>query len=221
MAVRSLYSTAFAGQDLVLSQMTAPDLTIIWVQSLLYASSGASLFAALAAMMGEEWLSHYTRVGERGTIEDRCIDRQRKFIAMRGSLLLFGVAVLAFMWSQQQTTTGVIVAVNITGVLYGVLLTCSLVFPDWSYHIPLTGLTLAAKYGLQSVFSRVLRIVQQNISLSHVHFEARPDDNFINASIPSVSLPSYANELPLIPTDPTAIAFKTNAVSRLDVPCVE
>ncbi|THH32085.1 hypothetical protein EUX98_g2119 [Antrodiella citrinella] len=164
MVVRSLNSTAFAGQDLVLqAQFTGPDNSTVWVQSLLYASLGASLFAALAAMLGKEWLTHYARVGESGTIEDRCIDRQRnlKLIAMRawqfdmvlaciplllqGSLLLSGISLSIYMWSQQHTIAAVIMATNATGViLYAILLSCSLMFPDCPYHIPLTDLVLGA-----------------------------------------------------------------------------
>ncbi|THH28057.1 hypothetical protein EUX98_g6138 [Antrodiella citrinella] len=62
MVVRSLNNTAFPGQDLVLPQFTGPDRTTVWVQSLLYASLGAGLFAALAAMLGKEWLSYYSRI---------------------------------------------------------------------------------------------------------------------------------------------------------------
>ncbi|THH30652.1 hypothetical protein EUX98_g3517 [Antrodiella citrinella] len=181
MVVHSLNSTAFAGQDLILPTFTGPDHTTIWVQSLLYASLGASLFAALTAVLGKEWVSHYARVGESGTIEDRCIDRQRKLIAMRtwkfdmalaciplllqASLLLFGIALSAYMWSQQHTVAGVIIAINVIGVIvYGILLLSSLLFADCPYHIPLTDLILAARERLLPLY----RVVEDRLQpLSH------------------------------------------------------
>ncbi|KAH8103098.1 hypothetical protein BXZ70DRAFT_772076 [Cristinia sonorae] len=160
MVIRSLNSTAFADKDLDLPQFT-PDPIIVWSQTLLFASLGASLFAALAAMLGKEWLSHYARVGERGTIEDRCIDRQRKFIAMQvwqfdlvlaciplllqSSLLLFGISLSAYMWGQQRTIASVILAITVVGVMgYASFIICSLIFPDCPFHTPITDIILAA-----------------------------------------------------------------------------
>ncbi|THH30650.1 hypothetical protein EUX98_g3512 [Antrodiella citrinella] len=222
MVVRSLNSTAFAGQDLVLPHFTGPDRTTIWVQSLLYASLGASLFAALAAMLGKEWLSYYARVGERGTIEDRCIDRQRKLIAMRawrfdmvlaciplllqGSLLLFGIALSAYMWSQQRTIAGVIVAANVVGVLfYGVLFVCSLVFPDCPYHIPLTDLTLAA---CDRSLPQVLRLVSSILRMVLRIFPERQSREILPVAAPAI-------------LETSVIAVEPDVVLQLDAPCVE
>ena len=41
----------------------------IWVECLLHASIVCSLFAAIGAVLGKQWLNHYMSVGERGTIE--------------------------------------------------------------------------------------------------------------------------------------------------------
>ncbi|THH27539.1 hypothetical protein EUX98_g6650 [Antrodiella citrinella] len=224
MIVRSLNSTAFPGQDLILPQFTGPDRTTIWVQSLLYASLGASLFAALAAMLGKEWVGHYARVGDSGSIEDRCIDRQSKLIAMRawrfdmvlaciplllqGSLLLFGVALSVYMWSQQHVIAGVIVAVNVVGVLlYGVLLMCSLVFPDCPYHIPLTDLTMAARDRLLPHLLQVTSSITQMVSYLFLKRELE-------------SPPTLPITAPAI-TNITAAVVKPNARLQLDAPCVE
>lgn len=221
MVVRSLNSTAFAGQDLVLPQFSGPDSTTIWVQSLLYASLGASLFAALAAMLGKEWVGHYARVGESGSIEDRCIDRQRKLVAMRawrfdmvlasiplllqGSLLLFGIALSAYMWSQQHTIAGVIVAVNFVGVLlYSVLLMCSLVFRDCPYHIPLTDFTMAAHERLLPHLLHLTSRISQVVSRLFLKQQSCP------------TLPITA------PANPeTAAVIKSDTGLQLDGPCVE
>lgn len=66
-------------QALVLPTWTGPSVTVmIWVQSLVYASLTCSLLAALGAILGIQWLSCYDSVGELGTLENRCKERQKK-----------------------------------------------------------------------------------------------------------------------------------------------
>ncbi|KAH7905147.1 hypothetical protein BJ138DRAFT_1018126, partial [Hygrophoropsis aurantiaca] len=48
-------ASAFAGQNLELPVWNGPDSTIIWTQSLIYASLAASLLAALGAVLGKKW----------------------------------------------------------------------------------------------------------------------------------------------------------------------
>ncbi|THH29076.1 hypothetical protein EUX98_g5116 [Antrodiella citrinella] len=216
MIVRSLNSTAFPGQTLELPQFTGPDRITVWVQSLLYASLGTSLFAALAAMLGKEWLSHYARVGERGTVEDRCIDRQRKLISMRvwqfdlvlaciplllqASLLLFGVALSAYMWGQQQTIATVIVATNVVGVVvYGFFILCALIFPDCPFHTPITEL-------LTEAWTRFSRTVSKTIT----HSFPKPQDLILSES------PATESQ-----DDDITLVEKPHTTNQLDTPCVE
>lgn len=178
MVVRSLNNTAFAGQDLELPQFNGPDTITIWVQSLLYASLGASLFAALGAVLGKEWLSHYALIGERGTVEDRCIDRQQKSIGLKTwhfdlvlaciplllqvSLLLFGIALSAYMWGQQRTIGYVIMSITAIGIiLYSMLVLCSLLFQDCPFHTPVTDILSSGAHRLSSGISRMRRALLQ------------------------------------------------------------
>ncbi|THH29160.1 hypothetical protein EUX98_g5022 [Antrodiella citrinella] len=157
MVVQSLNHGAFAGQTLTLPTFEGPSSMTVWIQSLLYASLAASLFAALGAMMGKQWLGHYAKVGERGTVEERCIDRQRKLVALHTwhfhvvlqaiplllqlSLLLFGVGMAAYMWSQQRTIAWVLVSVvGISFLMYTLSVFCSLTYPDCPFHSPLADL---------------------------------------------------------------------------------
>ncbi|KAH7911653.1 hypothetical protein BJ138DRAFT_1006163, partial [Hygrophoropsis aurantiaca] len=48
-------ASAFAGQDLGLPSWNGPGSTVIWTQSLIYASLSASLLAALGAVLGKQW----------------------------------------------------------------------------------------------------------------------------------------------------------------------
>ena len=52
-----------------------PTSTTIWVECLLYVSIVCSLFAALGAVLGKQWLDHYMSVGERGTVEALGLER--------------------------------------------------------------------------------------------------------------------------------------------------
>ncbi|KAJ7850659.1 hypothetical protein B0H14DRAFT_3137597 [Mycena olivaceomarginata] len=53
-------------------------LVTLIAQSLLYISLGSTLLAALLAVLGKQWLMYYSAAGERGTIETRGLERQRK-----------------------------------------------------------------------------------------------------------------------------------------------
>lgn len=133
-----------------------PSNTVIWVQSLLYASLASSLFAALGALLAKQWLSHYRSVGERGSMETRCMERQRKFASLEAwhfrtvlealpvllqlSLLLFGLGLSAYMWSQQRTIALVLIIANGLGALfYFWIVGASLLSSDSPFHTPLSG----------------------------------------------------------------------------------
>ena len=128
-------------------------LTTIWVQSLLYASLSCSLFAALGAVLGKQWLSYYMSVEERGTVVARGKDRQRKFTALHQwgfryvlellpillqvSLLLFGLALCAYMWNVQRTVAVVLIVVNAVGaLLYFGFVFAPLFSQDCPFHTP-------------------------------------------------------------------------------------
>ncbi|TCD62927.1 hypothetical protein EIP91_006225 [Steccherinum ochraceum] len=142
-------------QPLTILEWTGPSRTTVWVQSLLYASLACSLFAALGGLLGKQWLSNYKTIEERGTIEARCKDRQRKLDGMKRwrflaildvlptllqlSLLLFGLALSAYMWDIQPTVAMVLIAANVTGTLfYLFVVVASLLDPDCPFQIPLS-----------------------------------------------------------------------------------
>ena len=102
--------------------------TVVWSQCILYASMVCSLFAALGAVMGKQWLDHYKSVGERGSLEARGMERHRKFIALeawhfrgilesipvllQASLLLFAVSLSAYMWDVERIIAEVLIVTN-------------------------------------------------------------------------------------------------------------
>ncbi|KAJ6589416.1 hypothetical protein B0H19DRAFT_850034, partial [Mycena capillaripes] len=112
----SAVSSAFIIQ--IQTQFT-PDtqvpLVLVAVQSLLYISLFTTLLAALLAVLGKQWVMYYQAAGSRGTIEQRGLERQRKFDGLRKwkfdavlqmfplllqlALLLFSSALSLYLWT--------------------------------------------------------------------------------------------------------------------------
>lgn len=129
----------------------------IWHQSLLYASLACSLFAALGAVLGIQWLSRLDSVDERGSLEQRCEERQRKVdnietwhlrrvlealsVLLQISLLLFAAAISAFMWTQEKTVAKVLtVVIGVGALCYFIFIGVSVVYPDSPFSTPLSKL---------------------------------------------------------------------------------
>lgn len=118
----------------IATQWTGPSRTAIWSQSLLYVSLTCSLFAALSAVLGKQWLSYFSSVGERGDTAARGMDRHRKYIALelwhlhvlmtaipvllQFSLLVFALGLCAYVLEQQRVVGIVIILANGIGLLY-------------------------------------------------------------------------------------------------------
>ncbi|KAJ7703709.1 hypothetical protein B0H17DRAFT_922163, partial [Mycena rosella] len=106
--------TGSAVPSLTPGQLGAPTIIVV-AQSLLYFSLFSTLLAGLLAVLGKQWLLHYDSVGERGTIEERGIERQHKFdgllrwkfdlvmqifpLLLQLSLLLFAAALSIYLWT--------------------------------------------------------------------------------------------------------------------------
>ncbi|KAJ7181534.1 hypothetical protein C8R43DRAFT_1170481, partial [Mycena crocata] len=104
--------------------LSAPPTIIVVAQSFLYFSLFSTLGAALLAVLGKQWLLHYDSVGEKGTIEERGLERQRKFDGLRTwkfdvvmqmfplliqfSVLLFALALSIYLWTIHRAIAGII-----------------------------------------------------------------------------------------------------------------
>ncbi|KAJ7670347.1 hypothetical protein B0H17DRAFT_1246086, partial [Mycena rosella] len=111
---------------------TGTPLIIVLAQSLLYISLGSTLFAALLAVLGKQWLMFYSAAGERGTIEARGLERQRKFDGLRRwkfdtvmqifpllpqlGLFLFAVALSVYLWSIHLSLAIIVISFTSFGV---------------------------------------------------------------------------------------------------------
>ena len=85
---------------------TGPPSEIVTVQSLLYASLVTSLFAALLAMLGKQWVNRYLR-NHGGSVGDKSRDRQRKldgFGKWHFYLAIEGLTRLLFSWVIMEDT---------------------------------------------------------------------------------------------------------------------
>lgn len=126
----------------------------VWFQTLAYASLSFSLLAALGAVLGKQWLRFYKleRFG-RGSLEERGRNRQQKLqgleawhfdavlqlfpVLLQISLLLFGISLSSYVWTQQRTITAVIIATTVLGCLfYAITLFASLLSPVCPFQTP-------------------------------------------------------------------------------------
>ncbi|KAJ7191245.1 hypothetical protein GGX14DRAFT_600946 [Mycena pura] len=94
---------------------TGVDSMVVIAQSFLYFSLFSTLLAALLAVLAKQWLLHYDSAGERGSMEHRGLERQRKVdglqrwkfdfvmqifpLLLQTSLLLFAAALSIYLWT--------------------------------------------------------------------------------------------------------------------------
>ncbi|KAG2134675.1 hypothetical protein BD769DRAFT_1572017, partial [Suillus cothurnatus] len=148
--IYTLDNTAFDGQQPTLPQWNGPGPTEIWIQCLMYASLSTSLIAALGAVLGKQWLGHFIRCG-RGPIDVRGRLRQQRMdglqtwyfsavlealpLLIQISLLLFGIALSASIWTQQPTiATPVLLTMAFGALFYGVIVISCVVSPTCPFQ---------------------------------------------------------------------------------------
>jgi hypothetical protein len=148
-------------------QNTSPNTTIsftgsvtdstndTWFQGFAYVALSFSLLAAFGAVLGKQWLSHYKSNNIHGSLEDRGKHRQRKLngleawgfhavlqsfpVLLQISLLLFGLAISAFVWSQQGALAITVVVSTAFGVLfYAFVLVASLKSRQCPFQTPVS-----------------------------------------------------------------------------------
>ena len=170
--INKVDNNTFPPQEAALPVWSGPSSTSIWVQTLGYTSLSTSLLAAFGAVLGKQWLGHFktTRFG-RGTLQERCQQRQRKLdgleawhfstiiatlpIFLQLSLLFFGIALAANIWIQQHTVASVIMATTAFGlIVYFFTVVASLKSPDCPFQTPVSTV-------LQSALQSIRHIVRK------------------------------------------------------------
>ena len=142
-----------SGQPLSLPRWTGPDPVTRQVQATLYATLCATLFAAFLATLGKQWLNRYRQTDTRGSIEDRCRDRERKLsgidkwwfhivmqfapLTIQGSLALLGAALSRYLWGVDRIVSSVVIGFTTFGcILYIVIVTVSVLSFDCPFQTP-------------------------------------------------------------------------------------
>ncbi|KAK6977692.1 hypothetical protein R3P38DRAFT_2581312, partial [Favolaschia claudopus] len=149
----SAVASAFIIQIQPEFESTPHPLTVI-AQSLLYISLGSTLLAALLAVLGKQWLMYYSAAGERGTIETRGLERQRKLdrlkkwkfelimqafpLLLQLGLFLFAAALSVYLWRIHHILAGIVLGITAAGTMaYLALLASATFFKDSPFQTPL------------------------------------------------------------------------------------
>ena len=134
-------------------QWTGPPRTTVQVQSILFASLAASLFSAFIAMLGKQWLNRYASADLRGSVIERCRNRQNKLngiaswyfenviellpVMLQAALLLFGCAISRYFWETNTTIASVIIGVTSFGLfLFLFIVVAGAAFLSCPYQTP-------------------------------------------------------------------------------------
>ncbi|KAJ7244320.1 hypothetical protein C8J57DRAFT_987583, partial [Mycena rebaudengoi] len=150
--IHNANQSLFSGIDLAEPSSRAT-ITVVIVQSLLYASLFSTLLAASLAVLGKQWLMHYDAAGSRGTLSQRCLERQRKHdglqkwkitvvmemfpLLLQLALLLFSAAISVYLTTISRPIAIIVTALTSLGTLaYISLLVSAAVYPDSPFQTP-------------------------------------------------------------------------------------
>jgi Family of unknown function (DUF6535) len=156
--INKVENGTFPEQQAALPIWTGPSHTVVWIQFLAYTSLSTSLVTAFGAVLAKQWLGHFktSRFG-RGALHERCMQRQQKLdgleawyfnailatlpVFLQLSLVFFGIALAASLWTQQHTVPRIIMATAAFGtVFYIYTLVVSLKWPDCPFQTPVSTL---------------------------------------------------------------------------------
>ena len=152
------------------------DPTIVKVQAILYATLAISLSSALLAMLGKQWLSLYASAGMRGSIIERCHNRQRKLngmvnwrfenvmevppLMLQFALLLLGCAMSLYLSETQYAAISltVLCLTSICFILYLLIVVAGVGSESCPYQTP-------ASRAIRSLASAVTPTFRRNTEL--------------------------------------------------------
>ncbi|KAJ6597940.1 hypothetical protein B0H10DRAFT_741905 [Mycena sp. CBHHK59/15] len=158
--IHTVNASVLSGTETLIPQWTGPSTIIVVVETLLYISLFSTLLAALLAVLGKQWLLYYEAVGNRGTIDERGLERQRKFDGLRRwrfeplirifplflqfSLLLFAIALSIYLWTIHHAIAGCVLSLTSLGIAsYISLLASAMSSLDSPFRTPLSDFLVA------------------------------------------------------------------------------
>ena len=137
------------GPDAAFPRWTGPDPAIVHVQTILYSSLSASLFAAFVAVLAKQWINRYSRTEMCGSTIDRSRRRQRKMegmvtwyfdvlmdsliLILQVALLLLGCALSRYLFTINNVVAGAVIGFTAFGVLFYLLIASAATL---SYYCP-------------------------------------------------------------------------------------
>ena len=150
-----LNDTSFNGTEPLAPTTVIPTIRMK-SQAILFASLGVTLFAAFIAVLGKQWILHYTRASTWGSIADRGKERQIKFwglkkwgfylvveslpVMLQLAFLLFAIGLVVFLWGIEVSAAYVTLTVTCIGcALYAWIVLAATIWEDCPYktHIPI------------------------------------------------------------------------------------
>jgi hypothetical protein len=133
-------NTSFGGTDPLTPVLNIP-IGIVRAQAILFASFSVTLFVAFVAVLGKQWILHYTRATTWGNIVDRGKERQAKLaglekwgfhlimeslpVLLQLALLLFGIGLVVYLWDLDISAAEVVLVVTSFGFAFHVCLTAA------------------------------------------------------------------------------------------------
>ena len=147
-------NTSFGGADPLAPVSTIP-IGLVRAQSILFASLAVTLFVAFVAVLGKQWILYYTQVTTWGNIVDRGKERQEKLVGLQKwglhpmmeslpvmlqfALLLFGVALVVYLWDLDISAAEVVLVVTSFGfVFYTCITIIATIWRDFPFQTPLS-----------------------------------------------------------------------------------
>ena len=155
--IHTIDNSTFPDQPLGTPQWNGPPYMAVCSLTLAYLSLSLGLLAAIGTVVGKQWLSHFSRLGE-GTNEVRSRRRQQKLDGLTAwrfdivmkvlpallhlALALFAVALSFNLWGANQTVAWAFTSVTAFGGLVCVAITVlSIGFPSCPYKTPFSTVT--------------------------------------------------------------------------------
>ncbi|KAN0084399.1 hypothetical protein V8E55_007903, partial [Tylopilus felleus] len=155
--IHTIDNSTFPDQPLGTPQWNGPPYMAVCSLTLAYLSLSLGLLAAIGTVVGKQWLSHFSRLGE-GTNEVRSRRRQQKLDGLTAwrfdivmkvlpallhlALALFAVALSFNLWGANQTVAWAFTSVTaFGGLVYVAITVLSIGFPSCPYKTPFSTVT--------------------------------------------------------------------------------
>ncbi|KAG8923970.1 hypothetical protein FRC02_010779 [Tulasnella sp. 418] len=153
-------------------------------------SLACSLLAALGALVGKQWLAHYQKTGQSGTIYERAITRQKKFDGVKSyhlqfildsvslliqfSVSLFLVGLMVYVWDMHYGVALMVIAVVAAGfIVYTWTMLAAIQDPFCPFQSPVTTIVRAI---IRSLLNKVRSLPARWSKIIDRQFGVFPSD---------------------------------------------